>query len=67
MLKLEREKKELKVVNNQIGSPTYTLDLANFLSELVQTKKYGVYHASNSRQCSWYEFAKAIFELAKIQ
>lgn len=66
MLKLAREKDELGVVHDQVGSPTYTVDLAKFLIELVQTEKYGVYHGTNSGSCSWYEFAKAIFEEAGI-
>lgn len=67
MLKLGREKPSLQVVHDQIGSPTYTVDLATFLLELVATEKYGVYHASNTGSCSWYEFAKAIFEEAGIE
>lgn len=61
MLKLGQEKPFLHVVNDQKGSPTYTVDLAVFLLELVQTEKYGIYHASNTGECTWYEFAKAIF------
>lgn len=61
MLKLAEERDSVKVVNDQIGSPTYTLDLAGFLFDLVKTGHYGVYHASNTGACSWYEFAKAIF------
>jgi dTDP-4-dehydrorhamnose reductase len=61
MLQLANERKEIKVVHDQIGSPTYTEDLALFLSELVATEKYGIYHASNRGMCSWYEFAKEIF------
>ncbi len=61
MLKLGQEKPNLQVVNDQKGSPTYTVDLACFLEELVQTEKYGVYHASNSGSCTWYEFTQAIF------
>ncbi|MEB4783693.1 dTDP-4-dehydrorhamnose reductase [Paenibacillus jamilae] len=64
MLKLGQEKPHLQVVNDQKGSPTYTVDLARFLAELVQTEKYGVYHASNSGSCTWYEFTQAIFEEA---
>ncbi|MFC5700849.1 dTDP-4-dehydrorhamnose reductase [Cohnella faecalis] len=66
MLKLGQEKDSLKVVNDQIGSPTYTRDLAMFLLELIESDRYGVYHASNSGSCSWYEFASAIFEEAGI-
>ena len=66
MLKLGAEKEELSVVADQIGSPTYTLDLAQVILEMIETEKYGVYHFSNSGSCSWYEFAKAIFEEAGI-
>ncbi|WP_199621241.1 dTDP-4-dehydrorhamnose reductase [Paenibacillus alkalitolerans] len=62
MLKLGSERERLKVVHDQVGSPTSTLDLARFLLELVRTDYYGIYHASNAGSCSWYEFAKAIFE-----
>ncbi|WP_414698875.1 dTDP-4-dehydrorhamnose reductase [Paenibacillus sp. LPE1-1-1.1] len=62
MLKLAEERDQLKVVADQIGSPTYTYDLAEFLLELVHTDYYGIYHASNSGTCSWYDFAQAIFE-----
>lgn len=65
MLHLGQEKSSLKVVDDQIGSPTYTVDLANFLLELMATEKYGVYHASNSGACTWYEFTQAIFEEAR--
>ncbi|CAM2940537.1 dTDP-4-dehydrorhamnose reductase [Paenibacillus sediminis] len=65
MLKLGQEKPELKVVHDQKGSPTYTVDLANFLLELVTTEKYGIYHASNTGECTWYEFTKAILEDAE--
>lgn len=65
MLKLGAEKPELKVVNDQKGSPTYTADLAQFLLELVQTENYGIYHASNSGECTWFEFAEAIFAEAE--
>ncbi|QHT59272.1 dTDP-4-dehydrorhamnose reductase [Paenibacillus lycopersici] len=60
--KLAKEKDRLQVVNDQFGSPTYTLDLANFLLQLIQTEHYGIYHASNSGACSWYEFAQAILQ-----
>ncbi|SFS84485.1 dTDP-4-dehydrorhamnose reductase [Paenibacillus sp. 453mf] len=64
MLKLGQEKPLLNVVNDQKGSPTYTVDLAAFLYELIQTEKYGIYHASNSGSCTWYEFTQAILEEA---
>jgi dTDP-4-dehydrorhamnose reductase len=66
MLKLAEERDRLKVVHDQVGSPTYTLDLARFLLELVKSDYYGIYHASNSGVCSWYEFAKAIFEERRL-
>jgi dTDP-4-dehydrorhamnose reductase len=61
MLKLGREKPNLKVVDDQIGSPTYTVDLSRFILELISSEKYGIYHASNTGSCSWFEFAQAIF------
>ncbi|RCX29135.1 dTDP-4-dehydrorhamnose reductase [Bacillus sp. AG236] len=67
MLKLGEERKELSVVADQIGCPTYTLDLAHAILELVDTQKYGVYHVSNSGSCSWYEFAKEIFEISEMK
>jgi dTDP-4-dehydrorhamnose reductase len=66
MLKLSKDRDQLKVVQDQIGSPTFTEDLAAFLLQLVVTEQYGIYHASNSGNCSWYEFAKAIFEVSHI-
>ncbi|MEX3620179.1 dTDP-4-dehydrorhamnose reductase [Paenibacillus glucanolyticus] len=67
MLRLGQEKPQLKVVNDQKGSPTYTVDLAQFLLNLISTEKYGLYHASNSGSCTWYEFTQAIFEEAREQ
>lgn len=65
MLKLGQEKPLLQVVDDQKGCPTYTVDLARFLLELIQTEKYGIYHASNTESCTWYEFTQAIFEEAE--
>lgn len=65
MLRLGQEKPLLQVVNDQKGSPTYTVDLACFLEELIRTHKYGIYHASNSGDCTWFEFTQAIFEEAQ--
>ncbi|SFE12414.1 dTDP-4-dehydrorhamnose reductase [Paenibacillus catalpae] len=62
MLKLASDRDQLTVVADQWGSPTYTRDLALFMLELIQTDFYGIYHASNSGICSWYEFAQAIME-----
>lgn len=65
MLTLSKTHRELKVVSDQIGSPTYAPDLAKFLADLIDTEKYGIYHCTNEGFCSWYEFAKEIFRLAK--
>ena len=61
MLKLGETHSELNVVADQIGSPTYTADLAALLYDMVVTDKYGIYHATNEGICSWAEFAKEIF------
>lgn len=66
MLKLSENRKELNVVGDQFGSPTYTYDLAQLLLEIVQGEKYGIYHASNEGFCSWAEFATEIFKQANI-
>jgi dTDP-4-dehydrorhamnose reductase len=67
MLRLGKEKESLSVVSDQIGSPTYTKDLSKLILEMIKTEKYGIYHATNEGQCSWYDFAKEIFELSNIQ
>lgn len=67
MIRLAREGKPIRVVDDQVLTPTYTKDLAEKLKELLQTEKYGLYHVTNSGQCSWYEFAKAIFELMGLK
>jgi len=64
MLHLAETKTELNVVCDQIGSPTYTADLAALLCGMIMTEKYGVYHATNEGVCSWAEFAREIFHLA---
>jgi len=66
MLKLGKEKDELKVVSDQVGSPTYTGDLAKLIVDMIKTDKYGIYHATNEGYCSWYEFACKIFEIAGL-
>jgi dTDP-4-dehydrorhamnose reductase len=67
MLRIGKEKKILSVVSDQIGSPTYTKDLSKLIVGLIKTEKYGIYHATNEGHCSWYEFAKKIFELSNIK
>lgn len=62
MLKLGDSRTEINVVNDQIGSPTYTPDLAHLLCEMIKTEKYGIYHATNEGFCSWAQFAQAIMD-----
>jgi len=71
MLNLAKQKKEIEVVNDQIGSPTYTKDLARAIAQLIgredkdsitRASLYGIWHITNSGQCSWYEFAGEILQ-----
>ncbi len=65
MLKLSEKYKEIRVVNDQIGTPTYTPDLARLLADMAETERYGIYHASNEGgYISWAEFAEEIFRQA---
>lgn len=66
MLRLGKEIGEVSVVDDQIGSPTYTYDLAELCVNMIITDKYGTYHASNEGVCSWYEFACEIFKQADL-
>lgn len=66
MLKLAETNSELNVVNDQFGSPTSTVDLAKAIIDLMNTEHYGVYHGTCEGQCSWYDFAKKIFEIKNI-
>lgn len=66
MLKLSEDNKELNVVNDQFGSPTSTVDLAKAIIDLINTEYYGTYHGTCEGQCSWYDFAKKIFEINNI-
>ena len=61
MLRLGKERDQVNVVCDQIGSPTYTADLAPLLCDMVMTEKYGIYHATNEGICSWADFAAEIF------
>ena len=75
MLKLAQEKarpersegSEIMVVGDQIVSPSYTLDVAGRIAELLTAQGYGIFHVTNSGQCSWHEFACKIFELAGVR
>uniref|UniRef100_UPI003FEE31D9 dTDP-4-dehydrorhamnose reductase n=1 Tax=Candidatus Fimivicinus sp. TaxID=3056640 RepID=UPI003FEE31D9 len=66
MLRLGREKEEICVVNDQIGSPTYTADLAPLLCDMALTERFGTYHATNEGYCSWYEFASEIMRITRL-
>ena len=73
MLRLGKERDEINVVSDQIGSPTYATDLANAILKIIENKNYRtkrptteIYHYSNKGKVSWYEFSKEIFELADI-
>ena len=74
MLKLGREREELNVISDQIGSPTYATDLANVILHIINSNNFfskshdtQIYHFSSNGNCSWYEFAEEIFRLAKIK
>ena len=60
MLEL-RDRDSIKIVTDEVLTPTYTLHLAKQIYELVSTDSYGIYHVTNEGECSWYDFAKAIF------
>ncbi|HBN09147.1 MAG TPA: dTDP-4-dehydrorhamnose reductase [Cyanobacteria bacterium UBA8530] len=64
--KAARERKELTVVNDQFGSPTYTIDLAKALLDIAQSGRYGIYHATGGGETTWFHFAAKILELANI-
>ena len=66
MLKLAGGRDELRVVNDQVFSPTYTKDLAKKIAQLITTEYYGVFHITNKGACSWYEFATEILKLAGL-
>lgn len=66
MLLLSKNQSSIKVVNDQFGSPTSTKELSKLIAALITTEHYGVYHATCEGQCSWYEFAKKIFDILQI-
>ncbi|HLF50998.1 dTDP-4-dehydrorhamnose reductase [Flavobacterium sp.] len=69
MLRLAKERTSLGVVNDQIGTPTHAVDLAEALIKIILSDKkaYGIYHFSNEGAASWYDFAKKIFEINKVK
>jgi dTDP-4-dehydrorhamnose reductase len=66
MLRLGKQQETVRVVGDQIGSPTYVNDLAPLLCDMIQTDRYGIYHATNEGYCSWYEFACEIMKQANL-
>ena len=66
MLNLAKTNDTISVVDDQVGSPTYTVDLANAIEQLIKKPVYGIYHITNSDHCSWYEYAREIFDIAGI-
>lgn len=66
IIKKAKEKKQLKIVTNHVGSPTYTEDLAQAIATLIETNYFGTYHITNSKWCSWHEFAKTVIEIYKL-
>lgn len=67
MLKKGRAGESIRVVDDQVLTPTYTLDLAEAVRKLVLTEKYGLYHLTSEGECSWYDFTRHIFQSAGIQ
>ena len=63
MLRLAKEGQELRVVDDQVGSPTNTVDLARCIIALIRTESYGIYHGTSEGSCSWYQLALRIFEI----
>ncbi len=66
ILQQAREKSTLSIVNDQVGSPTYTADLAKAISKLIQFDARGVFHVTNSDLCTWYAFGQAILKLSGV-
>jgi dTDP-4-dehydrorhamnose reductase len=66
ILKIAQEKENIEVVNDQIGSPTYTIDLAEAIHKIIQSDNFGMYHISNSGICSWFDFATEIIKQAGL-
>jgi dTDP-4-dehydrorhamnose reductase len=67
MLNLAEKMDSIKVVSDQIGSPTYTVDLAEAINQLIKTPAYGIYHLTNSDHCSWYQYAQLIFQRRELE
>ena len=66
IIKTAKEKENIEVVNDQFGSPTYTIDLAEAIHKIIQSDNFGIYHISNSGICSWFDFAREIIKQAAL-
>ena len=66
MLRLAKERQELSIVDDQHCTPSYAVDVAAAIARLIETEHYGLYHATNFGDTTWYKFARQIFHLAKI-
>jgi dTDP-4-dehydrorhamnose reductase len=64
MLELAENHSQITVVYDEVGTPTYAPDLAHGIGQLIESENYGIYHLTNSGNCSWCEFARYIFEIA---
>jgi len=67
MLRLAKERDELRVINDQVFCPTYTRDLAEKIAQLIATEYYGIFHITNEGMCSWFEFTREILRLAGLK
>lgn len=67
MIRLAEQGKDIKVVDDQILTPTYTHDVAENILQIIQSEQYGLYHLTNNGECSWYEFAQEIFRLSGLK
>jgi len=67
MLAKARRRESIRVVDDQVVTPTYTVDLANQIARILPTEHFGLFHMTNEGSCTWYEFARAIFEIAGVE
>jgi dTDP-4-dehydrorhamnose reductase len=67
MLRLAKERDVLTVVNDQVGSPTFSFDLAQALADLIESPSYGTYHLTNSDSCTWFDFTREILRQAGLE
>ena len=66
ILRLAQEKRALSVVNDQVGSPTYTVDLSQAIGALMEKRCSGIYHITNGETCSWFEYAREILAMSGL-